>query len=389
MKKTAFRKNGNLFLTFILLVAVAAVLMSFFFILIGRVRTFPQDKNRVRAFYIAEAGIQKAIWNITTPVGLGGQGSSWRTAGLTESFGGGQYTVSVLDGAAGSITISSTGEVEGTARCLQQSMTSSSLPVAFNYGIYNNGNLTLSGNSKIKGDIFSNGNMIISGNSNHSTGGTYVSPGHTVKVGGVIVPATVLDPAPALPTINTAPYDSAIATALTYPSANKSYSSLNLAGGTTYVHGNATISGAVTGGGTLVVSGTTTISGNVTVAPGTTIISNKTMTISGNTNFQTGAVLYSATKITDSGNNRLNGSIMAPTITIGGNDTIYGFLYAWGVSVTISGNVNVYGAVVNPSTATYSGNITISYDPSYLPPPPPGLSGGGFSLIKGSFKELY
>jgi len=28
--------------------------------------------------------------------------------------------------------------------------------------------------------------------------------------------------------------------------------------------------------------------------------------------------LFSATKITDSGNNRLNGSIMAPTISIGG-----------------------------------------------------------------------
>ena len=388
MNKMTFGKNGNLLMTFILLVAVAAIFMSFFFVLIGRIRNLPLEKNSVKAFYIAEAGIQKAIWNLTTPTGLGGQGSAWRTASLTEAFGGGQYTISVMNGASGSITITSTGEVQGASRSLQQRITSSSLPAAFSYGIYNNGNLSLTGNSTIKGPIFSNGNMTISGNSNHPTGETDVSAGHTVKVNGTIVPATVLDPPPPLPTIDTTSYDSAIAAAGTYTAENKSYSSLNLAGGTTYVNGNATISGAVTGGGTLVVSGTTTISGNVTVAPGTTIISNKTLTISGNTNFQTGSVIYSATKITDSGNNRLNGSIMAPTITIGGNDTIYGFLYAWGVSVTISGNVNLYGAVVNPSSATYSGNIKIEYDPSYLPSAPPGLTGGGFSVIKGSFREL-
>ena len=388
MKKITFRGKGNLLVTFILLVAVAAVFMSFFFVLIGRARNVPLEKNRVRAFYVAEAGIQKAIWDLTTPTGLGGQGTAWRTAGSTESFGGGQYTISVLDGVSGSVIITSTGEVKEATRSLQERISSSSLPAAFNYGIYNNGSLTLSGNSTINGDIFSNGNMTISGNAKHPTGDDYVSSGHTVTVGGKTVAATVLNPPPPLPTINTTTYDSSIATALTMPSGNKSYSSLNLAGGTTYVHGNATISGAVTGGGTLVVSGTTTISGNVTVDPGTTIISNNTLTISGNTNFQTGSVIYSATKITDSGNNRLNGSIMAPTITIGGNDTIYGFLYAWGVSVTISGNVNLYGAVVNPSSATYSGNITINYDPSYLPSPPPGLTGGGFSVTKGSFREL-
>ena len=80
---------------------------------------------------------------------------------------------------------------------------------------------------------------------------------------------------------------------------------------------------------------------------------------------------------------------MAPDITINGNDTIYGFIYSWGLSVAINGNVNIYGAVVNPANASYKGNIKIEYDPTYLPSSaPPGLGGGGITKISGSWKEL-
>jgi len=44
--------------------------------------------------------------------------------------------------------------------------------------------------------------------------------------------------------------------------------------------------------------------------------------------------------------------------------------------------------VVNPSAASYTGNIRVEYDPSYLPVAPEGLTGGGYELIKGSWREL-
>ena len=381
-------KKGNLLLTFILLIAIAAVLFSFTYIITGRVKESSYEFNRTQAFYIAEAGVNKAVWYLITPTGLGGQGNSYRVTASMESFGGGDYRYTISDASSSTILITCTGETGTAKRTIQQKLTSSSLPAAFYYAVYSNGGFNLTGNSTIKGPLFANGNITIQGNSNHPTGETDVSSGHTATVNGKTIPTTIIDPAPAPPTLNTTFYDSSIATAKTQSSGNKTYSNLNLNGGTVYVNGNATISGNVTGGGTLVVTGTSNFSGNITVDPNTTIITNKAMTIAGNTNFQTGTVIYSATSISDVGNNRYNGSIMAPNISITGNDTVYGFLYSWGVSVSLTGNLNIYGAVVNPSSSTYTGNIKIEYDPSYLPSAPPGLSSGGTSLLKGSWKEL-
>ncbi|MEK7375712.1 MAG: hypothetical protein AABZ57_00895 [Candidatus Margulisiibacteriota bacterium] len=385
MKKSAFNRNrkGNLFLTFILLVAVAAVFMSFFFVLIGRVRNLPQEKSRVRAFYTAEAGIQKAIWNLTTPSGLGGQGSAWRTSGSTEAFGGGQYTITVLDGASGSITITSTGEVGGAIKSLQQRITSSSLPAAFNYAVYNNGNFELEHSAVVKGDIYANGNIEIDEASNHPEGAVYVSAGHTVNE----LPGTAPETTPSMPTLNTTYYDTKITQAGTYPAGNQTISSQDLAGGVIYVHGNATINGTITGGGIIVATGTVNIQG-ATISPNTTIISNGEMLVNSTTNVQTGGILYSPSRISIPGNSRISGSILSAVITASGTPTIYGILYSWNVSTTLSGTVNIYGSVVNPSETEYEGHITIEYDLSYLPSAPPGISGGGFSVIKGSFREL-
>ena len=48
-----------------------------------------------QVFWLAEAGMQKTIWNLKTPAGSGGQGESWTTAGTTESLGAGSYTMVV------------------------------------------------------------------------------------------------------------------------------------------------------------------------------------------------------------------------------------------------------------------------------------------------------
>ncbi len=48
-----------------------------------------------QVFWIAEAGLQKAIWNLKTPVASGGRGELWTTAGTLENLANGNYTMVV------------------------------------------------------------------------------------------------------------------------------------------------------------------------------------------------------------------------------------------------------------------------------------------------------
>ena len=53
------------------------------------------EETDAQVLWLAEAGMQKAVWNLKTPAGSGGQGESWTTAGTTENLGGSSYTMVV------------------------------------------------------------------------------------------------------------------------------------------------------------------------------------------------------------------------------------------------------------------------------------------------------
>lgn len=53
------------------------------------------EETDAKVLWLAEAGLQKGIWNLKTPVGSGGQGETWTTAGTTENLGDGSYTMVV------------------------------------------------------------------------------------------------------------------------------------------------------------------------------------------------------------------------------------------------------------------------------------------------------
>lgn len=53
------------------------------------------EETDAKVLWLAEAGLQKGIWNLKTPTGSGGQGETWTTAGTTESLGDGSYTMVV------------------------------------------------------------------------------------------------------------------------------------------------------------------------------------------------------------------------------------------------------------------------------------------------------
>ncbi len=377
------KRSGNLALSLLVILGLSFLLGSFLYLVIGRTMESSQRKSREAAFYIAEAGIKKAVWSLMTPSGLGGMGTSWRISNYSENFGKGAYSFSIIDGASGIITIISTGEAEGRTRTIMQSMHSSSLPAAFNYAMYNNGSLNLRGSSCVIGDIFANGNISIQKTGNHPDGDTYTAAGYTVNGS----PGTVPDPVPSMPSLNSTYYDEHLAIAQTVSSGNQIISNTDLGGGTVYINGDATISGNITGGGVIVVSGNTTVNSAI-ISENTTIISNGTMTIQGPSNIASGGVLYSPTQISIPGNPRIFGSVMSARITANGTPTIMGLLFSWAVSTELNGNVTVYGSVVNPSASTYTGNINLEFRPEYIPSFVEGLSAGGIGLIKGTWKEL-
>lgn len=81
--------------TFVVMLTLIAITVAFLYMISIRIKSSGLELTSGQAFWLAEAGIQKAIWNLKTPVANGGQGEEWTTAGVTESLGDGSYTMVV------------------------------------------------------------------------------------------------------------------------------------------------------------------------------------------------------------------------------------------------------------------------------------------------------
>lgn len=89
------RKGSVLIFTFIVMVMLTAVTVGFMFMNAVQAKGRGEDVASSKAVWLAEAGLQKAIWNLKTPTGSGGQGEDWTTTGTTENLGDGSYTMVV------------------------------------------------------------------------------------------------------------------------------------------------------------------------------------------------------------------------------------------------------------------------------------------------------
>lgn len=81
--------------TFIVMLTLTAIVTGFLFMISIQTKGIGWDIPSSKAIWLAEAGFQKAIWNLKTPTGSGGQGETWTTNGTTESLGDGTYTMVV------------------------------------------------------------------------------------------------------------------------------------------------------------------------------------------------------------------------------------------------------------------------------------------------------
>lgn len=89
------RSGFVLLLTLVLMITLSAIVGALIVSLTTDFRNTSFQSYDAKALWLAEAGLQKAIWNLETPVSSGGQGQSWTTTGTTENLGDGSYTMVV------------------------------------------------------------------------------------------------------------------------------------------------------------------------------------------------------------------------------------------------------------------------------------------------------
>ena len=142
------------------------------------------QQDSTEAFYIAEAGIDKALWYLNTPEDNGGEGLNCRTDN-TELYPEGYirepypavstnyYQLTVENTTEQDIikitsrgVVSDGNKVYGSRKIevKAKKAISPSPSLVYNYAVATEGNLTLKGDIQIDGDVHSNGNIsLVSG----------------------------------------------------------------------------------------------------------------------------------------------------------------------------------------------------------------------------------
>jgi len=95
MRDLSAKRGAVLITTFIIMTTLTAMTAGFLFMTSHQLKGSGYDTVSAEALWLAEAGIQKAVWNLKTPTGSGGQGEDWTTADTTESLGNGIYKMVV------------------------------------------------------------------------------------------------------------------------------------------------------------------------------------------------------------------------------------------------------------------------------------------------------
>jgi formylmethanofuran dehydrogenase subunit C len=389
------KSKGNLLITFILLMALSVTVFSYLYLIGFRLKESGLRVSENQAFYAAEAGLNKAIWYLATPIAQGGKGISWRVTSSHEVFGRGKYYMTVRDAATGEVLVISTGEVLGLRKTVTQSLIAGGgAPTAFSYSLFSNSASTISGSAIVRGDMYVNGNTILTDYVHVEDGYLYHPTGTTVTIGSGYPTYTdggQPDPKPVFPTLDTSFYDGQISIAQGVAAGNVTYTdaTVNLNGSTVYVKGNVTIAGNTTfnGPGAVVATGKISLSGNTYSTGSVKFISNGALNATGNT-YTDGSTYYSSTSILATGNTRVSvGSFITKgDVTLGGNLNMSGIVYAQG-SANLYENVIITGSLVTNSVSSISGNAHITYDPAYIPAEiPVGFSGTSLIVKKGTWK---
>jgi SepF-like predicted cell division protein (DUF552 family) len=351
------KKGYVLPLVFVLIIALVAIVGSITFITTSGLRNIGGKVDVQRAAYIAEAGLNKAIWYLSTPADEGGMGIAWRTEGVTEEFGGGSYTIKVADDPGG-LKITAISTYKGYTRNMQMLAGEDFLDAYTSYALLSDKDVSLAEGTTVEGG------MVAVTEGNEVTGAGAENAEQT----------TTTDK----PQVETTYYDNQIAVAeagggsvVTGP---KTYTNLNLSGATLYVNGDVTLSGDISGAADIVASGNITVAPNAIIRQSIKLIAKNDLFISTGAKLKKNVVLFAGENV-EIGNYVIN---LDPTIIVtpknlkvGSNSKLLGKLIGGnvniGTSTIIQGNVigGNYGA---ENVIQNSANIILQQYEQDVPP---------------------
>ena len=404
------------------IIGILALFLMFALVLFGAATalvTKSHYKNMVnradgiKALYIAEAGMERAIWKLRT------DSSSQDTGVLysNEKLGDGFYTVvikgiDVVDGDT-KIILESTGvlgsSVQGRGeRRIQGKILIHSLSVIdlFNdYALFwgnteNEEKLSLHNNILVtregdaSGDVFANGDIEIYKSSEVSPGLVYATGKITGE--GKYTSGGTPDPIPPFPELDTSYYDSEIQKAHSQPHShwdlrNGDY---HLGGTTLYINGDVDIhdSAHLYGPGKIVATGKIHVHHNSTVS-NVDLIAGKDLKADDSVQITGYNLIYGEKKIDIHNSTLVEGELISPgDIDLKDNSVLKGILYS-GHHTELK-HSEIHGSVFSDG---YNGNeinedVQITHDKSYIPSsPPPGLtipSSSATQATLSSYEEL-
>jgi len=303
-------------------------------------------RESTRAFYLAETGVDKALWYLNTPTAQGGYGINWRTVNeydepvpviypsetaseyykftvLTDPLSTGNPEIIVIK-SIGKVLLG--GEYNKGTRIVEVKLEKGVKPsegAVYNYALMTFGedsDLTLNGHVIIEGDVHSNGDITGNGwDPEDDVDGDVTYTGEGYKVDGTNVED--IDTLQDFPTIDWDYYednaDEVYDTDTAYEIGNETLIGIH------YFKGDVTIKNDLLVVGTIVVEGSITVSGNpdITLTPGAEIslvmVASGNVTFGGNVDVQ--GIIHTEGKITLNGNTTVDeGAILAKDGVVNG-----------------------------------------------------------------------
>jgi len=97
IRNTKYAKGAALLFTLMVMIVLTSVVGAYLGLVQCSTRSTGAQISDSQAIYLAEAGLQKAVWYLMRTTANGGKGENWTTTtvGTTESLGDGSYTMVV------------------------------------------------------------------------------------------------------------------------------------------------------------------------------------------------------------------------------------------------------------------------------------------------------
>ena len=377
-------------LSFMMVLTLTSLVATYLYVVSAATKSAGFGEIANQAMWLAEAGMQKAIWNLMTPVASGGQGTNWTTTGTTESLGEGSYTM-VVTRSGDTRTITSTGTIGSITRQLQMQVTvTPNWPDAFDYAIFgdtNNDELDLKDDVVVSGHLYYDGDVEVDEDASVINGLVYADD---VSGDGTYTEASgPPSPVPTYPSFTVTTYDGAITTASSTATSDLTLSTgqtLNLTGTVYYKKITIKNDATITGAGTLVATDVIVIKGTANVGPYITILGKDTITVQDSAVVQSNGILYSQKDITVKSTASVTGTLLAPKsgkkVSVKDSATVTGAVYA--TKVEIKGSTTVTGSVVADEYQgdKLSESAHVTYNSGSIPTNLPiGMPEGGTSGI--------